>query len=562
MANVSFSFPSSHQGCVPEDRNEEKRVAKGVQEHRGEDVAVLNPFFSGFGSRQENLSNRGVCLPDQSQLGSNPMVLDHFNLDVSYPATSGSEESPEFGNKQKMMMPPSSKETLELLSSYWTVLKKSKRDEPGGPNLEVSVSQPKLSAEEIMRVAGTRYIQFQHQGDNHLSMLTHPFGPAFSCLSEDDLKEVELAQLLLAAAEKVDDQQFDRASRLFSYCELLASKRASPAQRIVLYFVEALRDRIDKQTGRTISTKGLEGKASISQGLSTSLTSLKCHAQLPFNQVTQFTALQVIIEHTVSATRIHLIDLQIRSGIQWMVLMHALTERKRDPVELLKITAVGSAGREKMEEAGQRLASVAESMNIPFLFQVVFLSNLEDIREEQFNLEDGEAIAVYAPIVLRTMISSPTSLEKMFRVIRNLNPSVMVMTEVEANHNSPSFVARFIEALFFYSAFFDCLETCMIQEAEYKTIVEEMFSYGIRNIISTEGHERFTRNVKIEVWRAFFARYRMVELELSEASLYQATLITKQFACERFCTLDRDGNSLLVGWKGTPILSFSAWKFR
>ncbi|XP_030543227.1 DELLA protein RGL1-like [Rhodamnia argentea] len=566
MANVSFSFRSFgfDQGCVPEDRDKEERVAKGVQEHRGEDVAVLNPFFSGFGSQQENLSNQGVRLPDQSQLGSKSMILDQFNLNVSYPATSGSEESPEFGNKQKTMMPPSSKATLELLSNYWTVVKKSKRDDPVEMNREVSVSQPKLSAEEIMKVAGTRYIQFQHQRDNHFSMLTHPFGPAFSGLSEDDLKEVELAQLLLAAAEKVGDQQFDRASRLLSYCELLASKRASPAQRIVLYFVEALQDRIDKETGRMISAKGCErkaGKDDMSQGLSTSLISLKCHAQLPFNQVTQFTALQVILEQTLSATRIHLIDLQIRSGIQWIVLMQALAERKGEPVELLKITAVGSAGRAKMEEAGKRLASVAESMNIPFSFQLLFLPNLEDIREEQFNLEDGEAIAVYAPMVLRTMISRPTSLEKMISVVRNLNPSVMVMTEVEANHNSPSFVTRFIEALFFYSAYFDCLEACMTQETEYKTIVEEIFSIGIRNIVSTEGHERVTRNVKIEVWRAFFARYRMVELELSEASLYQATLVTKQFACERFCTLNRDGNCLLVGWKGTPILSLSAWKF-
>ncbi|KAK3415383.1 hypothetical protein EUGRSUZ_H01009 [Eucalyptus grandis] len=430
--------------------------------------------------------------------------------------------------------------SLELLSNYWTVLKRSKRDEPREPNREVPVGLPKLSTEEIMRVAGTRYIQFQDQRDDCFSLLTHPYGPAFSGLSEEDLKEVELAQLLLAAAEKVGDRQFDCASRLLSYCELLASKRASPAQRIVLHFVEALRDRIDRETGRSISMKGAEGKAgSISRCLSTNLTTLKMHAHLPFSQVTQFTALQVIIEHTVSATRIHLIDLQIRSGIQWTVFMQALAERKGDPVELLKITAVGSVDRENIEEAGKRLGSIAESMKIPFSFQVVFLPNLEEIREELFILEDGEAIAVYAPLVLRTMIARPTSLEKLISVLRNLNPSVMVMTEVEANHNSPSFVARFIEALFFYSAY-----------------------SRIRNIVSMEGHERVVRSVKINVWRAFFVRYRMAEIEFSDASLYHAHLVAKQFTCERFCTLDRDGNCLLVGWKGTPMFSLSAWKFR
>ncbi|KAL3725281.1 hypothetical protein ACJRO7_030310 [Eucalyptus globulus] len=566
MANVSSSFPSFgfDGGYVLNGLDKEERATKGAQGHRGEDVAELHPFFSGFGSQQGNLSSKGVHLPDRSQqLGANSMVPDQLNLNVSSPPALGSEESPEFGNMQKPMVPPSSKASLELLSNYWTVLKKSKRDEPREPHREAPVGLPKLSTEEIMRVAGTRYIQFQDQRDNCFSLLTHPSGPAFSGLSEEDLKEVELAQLLLAAAEKVGDQEFDCASRLLSYCELLASKRASPAQRMVLHFVEALRDRIDRETGRSISMKGTEGKAgSISRCLSTNLTTLKMHAHLPFNQVTQFTALQVIIEHTVSATRIHLIDLQIRSGIQWIVLIQALTERKGDPVELLKITAVGSVDRDKIEEAGKRLGSIAESMKIPFSFQVVFLPNLEEIREELFILEDGEAIAVYAPLVLRTMIARPTSLEKLISVLRNLNPSVMVMTEVEANHNSPSFVARFIEALFFYSAYFDCLETCMTPETEYQTIVEELFSSRIRNIVSMEGHERVVRSVKINVWRAFFVRYRMVEIEFSDASLYHAHLVAKQFTCERFCTLDRDGNCLLVGWKGTPMFSLSAWKFR
>ncbi|KAF8039712.1 hypothetical protein BT93_B2048 [Corymbia citriodora subsp. variegata] len=561
MADVSFSFPSFgfNGGYVLDNRDKEKRATKGVREHQDEDVAELHPFFSGFGSRQENLSSKGVQLSDRrQQLGENPIVLDQFNLNVSSP-TLGSEGSPEFGNTRKPTMRPSSKASLELLTNYWTVHKKSKREEPPELNREVPVSQPKLSTEEIMRVAGTRYIQFQDQRDNNFSLLTHPYGPALSSFSEEDMKEVDLAQLLLAAAEKVGDRQFDRGAILLSYCELLASKRASPVQRIVLHFVEALQDRIDIETGRMIDMKGIDG---ISQGLSTNLATLKCHAQLPFNQVTQFTALQVIIEHTASATRIHLIDLQIRGGIQGVVLMQALAERKGVPVELLKITAVGSVGREKIEEAGKRLGSVAESMNIPFSFQVVFLPNLEDIREGLFNIEDGEAIAVYVPLVLRTMIARPTSLEKLIGVIRNLNPAVMVMTEVEANHNSPSFVGRFIEALFFYSAYFDCLETCMTQEAGYQTILEELFSHGIRNIVSAEGHERVTRSVKIDVWRAFFARYRMVEIDFSEASLYQAHLVTKQFACERFCTLDRDGNCLLVGWKGTPMFSLSAWKFR
>ncbi|KAK6937290.1 Transcription factor GRAS [Dillenia turbinata] len=106
---------------------------------------------------------------------------------------------------------------------------------------------------------------------------------------------------------------------------------------------------------------------------------------------------------------------------------------------------------------------------------------------------------------------------------------------------------------------YDCMEDCLEKNSKYRTIIEAVyFGNGIRNIIGSEGEERITRSVKMDVWRAFFARYGMVELELGESCFYQASLLVKQFACGGSCTLNKNGQSLL-GWKGTPIHSVSAW---
>ncbi|GFY98657.1 hypothetical protein Acr_13g0000580 [Actinidia rufa] len=87
----------------------------------------------------------------------------------------------------------------------------------------------------------------------------------------------------------------------------------------------------------------------------------------------------------------------------------------------------------------------------------------------------------------------------------------MVVAEVEANHNSPSIFNRFIEALFFYSAYFDCLEGCTDGDDKYRIIQEGMvFRDGIHNIVAAESEERYNRNVKTNVWRTFFARFGMV----------------------------------------------------
>jgi hypothetical protein len=89
----------------------------------------------------------------------------------------------------------------------------------------------------------------------------------------------------------------------------------------------------------------------------------------------------------------------------------------------------------------------------------------------------------------------------------------------------------------------------------------KIFGEGIRNVVAAKGEERKIRNVKIDVWRAFFARYGMVETELSMSSLYQASLVVQKFDCRNSCTLDMNAKSLIIGWKGTPICSLSVWKF-
>ncbi|KAL7210585.1 hypothetical protein ACSBR1_032027 [Camellia fascicularis] len=67
--------------------------------------------------------------------------------------------------------------------------------------------------------------------------------------------------------------------------------------------------------------------------------------------------------------------------------------------------------------------------------------------------------------------------------------------------------------------------------------------------------------MKVDAWREFFGRFQMVEKELSSACFYQERQIVNNFACGSGCTFDMNGNCLLIGWKGTPISSLSAWKF-
>ncbi|KAI9082529.1 hypothetical protein K1719_035398 [Acacia pycnantha] len=561
-----FSFRGIQGGCA--------MVQEQVVEFPGKHDFFQDQIgsFSAENGKVNQSCKSQIQLQQQDEPKFDIKVLEEFNIDPALQMTPPFEEIAGLKNQQvtssepinnKQVPQSSSLAYLEILSNYASRFKKLRvqdRTEPNN-NSEAQVGRQELSAEEIIRVAGARYVQFSSHWYDDYCMPLHPYASGLEVLSEEENRDVELAQFLLAAAERVSCQQYERASRMLLHCLFNSSPGANSVQRTCFYFAQALRERIEKETGNTTlmgCAKNTEDQ--FIQKMDTSIA-LTCHQKIPFNQVMQFTGVQAIVEHIAYDTKIHVIDLEIRHGIQWTCLMQALAERNERKVELLKITTIGIAGQPTLEETGKRLKSFAKSLNLPFACKQVYVADMTEITEQQLEIEDDETVAVYSPYALRNMVSRPASLESLMSVIRNIKPTIMIVLEVNANLNSSSFAIRFIEALFHYSTFFDCVGTCLKDEISARMATEAILSEGIRNIVAAEGGERTVRNVRIEVWRRFFARFRMVEIGFSESSLYQARLVAREFAGGKFCTLDANGKCLTVGWKGTPLHSVSAWRF-
>ncbi|KAF8041454.1 hypothetical protein BT93_A0145 [Corymbia citriodora subsp. variegata] len=422
-----------------------------------------------------------------------------------------------------------------------------------------------LSTSETMRIASAKFIQSSSVATDHLALPGHPSDYYFSCSSEDKIRNMQLARILLAAAEKVGCQQFDAASKLLDQCDELCCSTGNPVERVVYYFSEALREKIDRETGR-VSIKGLGKKMNLDLDediMRPSPPIMLNHQLVPFAEIQQFSAIQTIMENVAEAKKVRVVDFGIWSGVQWIVLMQALMHRHECSLELLKITAIGTCSQQVIEDTGKRLETFAQLLlDVPFSFKIIMLQDMLELKEDLFDLDEEESFVVYARFLLKTMIPQPERLESVMKVIKKLNPCVMMVTEVESNHNSPVFTHRFTEVLFYYSAYFDCLEDCVERDDENRTVLESVYlGQGIRTILAAEGEERNIRNVKIDVWRAFFSRFGMVEVDLGVASLYQANLMVKKFPSGSSCALDMNGKCLIIGWKGTPIHSLSAWQF-
>ncbi|KAG8372886.1 hypothetical protein BUALT_Bualt12G0113800 [Buddleja alternifolia] len=276
------------------------------------------------------------------------------------------------------------------------------------------------------------------------------------------------------------EDEFDSAEKLISKCVPFSAPADNPVQRVVKFFSEALREKVDVERGKIDVESTMV--CIMESLLSYQPDVLACERNLPC-QVSQFTTIQVILDSAGMAKKIHLVDFGIKIGLHWSIMMQALANRINCRLELLKITAMGTS-KDRLEETGKRLTTFAASMSLPFLYKTV-VSEMKDFDASSFGFEADEVVAVYLSLHLWSKLAWPNNLNAFVKFVKKLNPCVMVANEIEA-----------------------------------------------------KDEERTHRHAKIGYWRGLFAEFGIVEMELSYSSLFQANLLVK--ICSDYTTLDME----------------------
>lgn len=416
-----------------------------------------------------------------------------------------------------------------------------------------------MSTNDIMRIARSTLSNCTSRNLDLISSLINlSFDVDPGTTSSETNEDIKLALLLHASALKVHNQEFDCARKLLNICKMLSSPiTGNPVQKTVFYFSEALEKRI---------TTGIPSENRVVMAVEEALTNFHadlalCELELPFCRICQYTAIQSILENVASARRIHIIDLGIRSGSHWTVLMHGLQESAKCPIETLKLTAIATS-KEIIENVGNHLSSFADAMKIPFQFNPV-LTDMKNLRQDMFDTEPDETIVVHSQMRLSCLLAWPDRLQSLLQIISHLRPSVMVSSEFEADTNASDFMERFNETVSVTSTVIDFLENGLDKECPCRARIEQVFvREGIQNAILAEGEDRIYRHHKIGIWRTFLTRIGLVELPLSSYALNVAKLLVNSNPRWKACSLQSDGKCLIIGWKGSPIKSISVWKYR
>ncbi|GAB2287065.1 Scarecrow-like protein 3 [Dionaea muscipula] len=427
-----------------------------------------------------------------------------------------------------------------------------------------------------------------------------PFSPGLGSSSHPWLKELKseerglyLIHLLLSCTNHVANGCFENANVVLEQISQLATPNGDTMQRIAAYFTEALAERILK------SWPGLYKALRFTRTpvVLEEILVRKLFAEIfPFVNLGLLVTNQAIMEAMEGEKVIHIIDLNVTEPARWVALIQALSARPEGPPHL-RITGVHQE-KEVLDQVAHRLTGEAEKLDIPFQFNPV-ISRLDDLDVEKLRVKTGEAVAICSLLQLHTLLSSQdeapppplgkksvagmryradhrsspsndstssdgswSKLDNFLAALWGLSPKLVVVTEQDTNHNGSALMERLLEALYFYAALFDCLESTMPRTSIERMKVEKiLFGEEIKNIIACEGAERKERHQKLQKWIQRLDMAGFANVPLSYISMLQARRLLQGYGCDGY-RIKEDNGCIVVCWQDRPLFSISAWRCR
>ncbi|KAG6399283.1 hypothetical protein SASPL_140759 [Salvia splendens] len=367
---------------------------------------------------------------------------------------------------------------------------------------------------------------------------------------------VELINLVVACVEQIGSKNIAAVSHCLARLGELASPRGSPLHRLIAYFTEALALRVARLWPQVFHITPPRELEHVDDDALRVLNQVS-----PITKFVHFTCNEILLRALEGKDRVHIIDFDIKQGLQWPSLFQSLASRASPPSHV-RITGIGESKQELME-TGDRLAGFAEAFNLPFQFHPV-VDRLEDVRLWMLHVKEKETVVANSVFQLHKMLYEGSALREFLGLIRSSNAQVVVMAEQEAAHNEATFDARLFNSLKYYSAVFDSIDSNLTLESPSRMKIEEMFGREIRNIIGCEGRQRFERHEKFDKWQQLMEQGGFRCVGVSERELLQGQMMLKMYSSNHNYRVEvqqgsSSSSSMILSWSDQPLYAVSAW---
>ncbi|XP_040381023.1 protein DWARF AND LOW-TILLERING [Oryza brachyantha] len=376
---------------------------------------------------------------------------------------------------------------------------------------------------------------------------------------------LELVRALIACADSITTRNHEAANYYLARLGEMASPAGpTPMHRVAAYFTEALALRVVHQWPLMFDISPPRDLTDDAFGGDDDAMALRVlNAVTPIPRFLHFTLNERLLRAFEGHERVHVIDFDIKQGLQWPGLLQSLATRAVPPAHV-RITGVGES-RQELQETGARLARVAAALGLAFEFHAV-VDRLEDVRLWMLHVKRGESVAVNCVLTMHRLLrdDSGAALADFLGLARSTGAAILLLGEHEGGGlNSGRWEARFARALRYYAAAFDAVDAAGLPDASpARARAEEMFAREIRNAVAFEGTERFERHESFAGWRRLMEDGGVFKnAGIGDREAMQGRMIARMFGGPDKYSVQAqgDGEGLTLRWMDQPLYTVTAW---
>ncbi|KAB5519246.1 hypothetical protein DKX38_023565 [Salix brachista] len=352
-----------------------------------------------------------------------------------------------------------------------------------------------------------------------------------------------LFQKLMECAQAIEGGRLDDADSLLERIQSLASQEDSESTRkVVKYCAEAL-------VRRAYGIRPL----CPSRFLTFLFDQLEDICR-PFFEFARTTTEDIIADAlNPGDKRLHIIDLSVMSGIsRWTDFIHQLKVRYGGLQSVL-ITSVTPKLSNLSYQSSQEWDRKVGDVDLEYR-QLVYNSPDDIVKcfSKLRRQRQDEMVVVTWGFILRKLLAQDGAIEQVLSKVKDLEADIMVISEQEANLNSPDLSNRLEQSLQYYSTIFESLE---LDDDRFMSR-ETYFRRQIGNVVACEGIDRVERIESFDQWQH----------RLSQAGFSPIPLQAVHFEHDWLSSFEKMGikhtdGHIQLGWHGFPLAVVSAWKF-